>query len=82
MPRNGPALAITEALDRGMLAALDAIVAAYRAPTMPDLPPLQGGVMGYLGYDVVREVEHLPNPAHDDRATLGEGWATVLSMLR
>ena len=32
-------------LDRGMLAALDAIVAAYRAPTMPDLPPLQGGVI-------------------------------------
>mgnify|MGYP003341929969 FL=1 len=54
-------------LDRGMLAALDAIVAAYRAPTMPDLPPLQGGVMGYLGYDVVREVEHLPHVPHDDR---------------
>ncbi|MEO5724312.1 MAG: anthranilate synthase component I [Ilumatobacteraceae bacterium] len=53
--------------DRGMLAALDALVAAYRAPVIPDLPPLQGGVMGYLGYDVVREVERLPNPAHDDR---------------
>ncbi len=55
-------------LDQGMLAALDAILAAYRAPIMPDLPPLQGGVMGYLGYDIVREVEHLPNPPHDDRA--------------
>jgi anthranilate synthase component I len=54
-------------LDKGMLAVLDAVVAAYRAPIMPDLPPLQGGVMGYLGYDVVREVEHLPDPAHDDR---------------
>ena len=43
-------------LDRGMLAALDAIIAAYRAPIIPDLPPLQGGVMGYLGYDVIREV--------------------------
>jgi anthranilate synthase component 1 len=54
-------------LDRGMLAVLDAIVSAYRAPIIPELPPLQGGVMGYLGYDVVREVEHLPNAAHDDR---------------
>lgn len=54
-------------LDQGMLAALDAIVAAYRAPVMPDLPPLQGGVMGYLGYDVVREVEHLPDVPSDDR---------------
>ena len=43
------------------------ILAAYRAPIMPDLPPLQGGVMGYLGYDVVREVEHLPDVPHDDR---------------
>ncbi|MEI8239128.1 MAG: anthranilate synthase component I [Actinomycetota bacterium] len=54
-------------LDQGMLAALDAIVAAYRGPIMPELPPLQGGVMGYLGYDIVREVEHLPDVPHDDR---------------
>ncbi len=53
--------------DRGMLAALDAIVAAYRAPIMPELPPLQGGVMGFLGYDVVREVERLADVPHDDR---------------
>ncbi|MBP6488763.1 MAG: chorismate-binding protein, partial [Ilumatobacteraceae bacterium] len=54
-------------LDQGMLAALDAIIAAYRAPIIPDLPPLQGGVMGYLGYDTIREVEHLPHVPHDDR---------------
>ncbi|MCU1503514.1 MAG: trpE, partial [Ilumatobacteraceae bacterium] len=53
--------------DQGILAALDALVAAYRAPVMADLPPLQGGVMGYLGYDVVREVERLPDTPHDDR---------------
>ncbi len=54
-------------LDRGMLAALDELIAAYRAPIIADLPPLQGGVMGYLGYDVVREIEHLPEVPHDDR---------------
>ncbi len=54
-------------MDQGMLAALDAILAAYRGPVIAELPPLQGGVMGYLGYDVVREVEHLPNVPHDDR---------------
>ncbi|MEN9505033.1 MAG: anthranilate synthase component [Actinomycetota bacterium] len=53
--------------DRGMLAALDALVAHYRAPIIPDLPPLQSGVMGYLGYDIVREVERLPDAPHDDR---------------
>ena len=34
---------------------------------LPDLPPLQGGVVGYLGYDVVREVERLPDVPPDDR---------------
>ncbi len=54
-------------LDRGMLAALDALIAVYRAPVMPDLPPLQSGVVGFLGYDVVREIERLPNVPSDDR---------------
>ena len=54
-------------LDKGILAALDALLAAYRAPVIADLPPLQGGVMGFLGFDVVREVERLPDVPHDDR---------------
>jgi anthranilate synthase component 1 len=53
-------------LDQGILAALEAVLAAWRAPSLEDLPPLHGGVMGYLGYDVVREVEHLPNAPRDD----------------
>ncbi len=51
---------------RGVLAALDEMLAAYRSPTMADLPPLHGGVVGYLGYDVVREVELLPEVPPDD----------------
>jgi anthranilate synthase component I len=57
----------TVPLDQGMLAALEALLGEYRAPLLADLPPLQGGVMGYLGYDVVREVEHLPGVPSDDR---------------
>ncbi|MFZ9383594.1 MAG: anthranilate synthase component I [Ilumatobacteraceae bacterium] len=53
--------------DRGMLAALDELLRVYRSPVIEGLPPLQGGVMGYLGYDVVREVEHLPDVPADDR---------------
>ena len=55
-------------LDRGMLAAMEELLRLYRAPLHPDLPPLQGGLMGHLGYDVVREVEHLPDVPHDDRS--------------
>ena len=53
--------------DQGMLAALDELLRVYRSPVIDGLPPLQGGVMGYLGYDVVREVEHLPDVPPDDR---------------
>jgi anthranilate synthase component 1 len=54
-------------LDKGMLAAMEELLRIYRAPLFPDLPPLQGGLMGHLGYDVVREIEDLPNIPHDDR---------------
>jgi anthranilate synthase component 1 len=49
-----------------MLAALDALLDVYRAPAIADLPPLHGGLIGYLGYDIVREVERLPDVPRDD----------------
>jgi anthranilate synthase component I len=52
--------------DRGALAALEALLGTYRAPRIDDLPPFHGGVVGHLGYDVVREVEHLPDVPPDD----------------
>ena len=53
--------------DKGMLAAMEELLRIYRAPLLPDLPPLQGGLMGHLGYDVVREIERLPDAPADDR---------------
>jgi anthranilate synthase component I len=52
--------------DQGALAALEALLRTYRAPTIAELPPFHGGVVGYLGYDVVREIERLPDVPHDD----------------
>ncbi|WP_334144145.1 anthranilate synthase component I [Rhabdothermincola sp.] len=66
-------------LDRGILAAVEDLLARYRSPALENLPPLHGGLVGYLGYDVVREVEHLPHVPFDDlghpdavMATIGE----------
>lgn len=53
--------------DEGMLAAVEAVLAQCRAPVIEDLPPLQGGLVGYLGYDVVREIERLPGIPPDDQ---------------
>lgn len=53
--------------DRGVLAALEVLGERFAAPKIDGMPPLYSGVVGYLGYDVVREIERLPNPAEDDR---------------
>ena len=63
-------------LDQGALAALEALLARHRAPRLDDLPPFHGGVVGYLGYDVVREVERLPNVPSDPI-----GWPDALLAL-
>jgi len=50
---------------------LEVLAATWRAlvgpgNSDPDLPPLTGGLVGYLGYDVVRRLERLPSYADDD----------------
>lgn len=45
--------------DDGALGALAAMAEKYRAPRIDVLPPFHGGIVGYLGYDVVREIERL-----------------------
>ncbi|KIE49519.1 MAG: anthranilate synthase component I [marine actinobacterium MedAcidi-G2B] len=53
--------------DNGMLKALEDLLERYQSPQIEGLPPLHGGLIGYLGYDVVREIEALPNAPEDDR---------------
>jgi anthranilate synthase component I len=40
---------------------------ASSAARLPELPPFEGGAVGYAGYDVVRYAEHLPDAPLDDR---------------
>jgi anthranilate synthase component 1 len=55
------------ASDEGILAAVEGLVERFQSPsTLSGLPPLHGGLVGYLGYDVVREIERLPDPPPDD----------------
>jgi len=52
--------------DEGTLAVLEALCARYRAPKLPELPPFHGGIVGWMGYDTVREIERLPHAPPDD----------------
>lgn len=53
-------------MSTGVLRALEALLVRYRSPEISDLPPFHGGIVGYLGYDVVREVERLGDSPPDD----------------
>jgi anthranilate synthase component 1 len=48
------------------LAALRHVVEELHSEPLPGLPPLTGGLVGYLGYDAVRRMERLPTLAVDD----------------
>jgi para-aminobenzoate synthetase component 1 len=41
-------------------------LSAYALRTAPALPPLQGGVVGYFGYELVRHLERVPLARTDD----------------
>jgi anthranilate synthase component I len=48
------------------LAALRTVIEELHSEPLPGLPPLTGGMVGYLGYDIVRRLERLPDRTADD----------------
>lgn len=65
------------------LSVLESAVAAFSVPPWEDLgiagppPPLHSGAVGYLGYDMVRYVESLPDGPPDDRGLPEMLWQFV-----
>jgi len=58
----------TETVQGHALDAVRALLAPYRTAPVAGLPPFQGGVAGYIGYDWGAVLERLPSPRHDDLA--------------
>ena len=58
MPAGAP-------VDINPLEALHIASRHLRSPQIPGLPPLTGGLVGYMGYDAVRRLEKLPSTAPD-----------------
>ncbi|MDO5677365.1 MAG: anthranilate synthase component I [Propionibacteriaceae bacterium] len=52
--------------DGDPLAVLRQTLAELATPATPGLPPFHAGMVGYLGYDVIRRIEKLPETTVDD----------------
>src|SRR5215217_6340953 len=61
-----PVPGLTDDLPTDPLAAVRTLARRLRSPRAADLPPLTGGLVGYLGYDVVRRLERLPDRSEPD----------------
>jgi anthranilate synthase component 1 len=62
-PPGGP---FATRVTRDPLGEARAALAAYRPVSIPGLPRFTGGLVGFLGYDLVRSFEALPVMARDD----------------
>jgi anthranilate synthase component 1 len=52
-------------LDEPPLTSLRSLLAANHIDVPDDLPPMAAGLFGYMGYDLVRQMERLPEPNED-----------------
>lgn len=59
---------VPEGAPRGVspLQALAESLELLSTEPIPDTPPLTGGLVGYLGYEIIRHIERLPNHTVDD----------------
>lgn len=63
------------------LSALDTLYAKWASPAPVELPPLTSGLVGYLGWDTVREIENLPDAPVDESGVPAQSLLFVRDLL-
>ncbi|MFA5088339.1 MAG: anthranilate synthase component I [Candidatus Omnitrophota bacterium] len=63
---SGAARSETRRIEKSPLNSIREIMSRYRLVRLPDLPRFCGGMVGYVGYDIVRFFERLPDKPQDD----------------
>lgn len=61
--------------------ALRAVYERWRQQPVPELPPLSSGFVGYLGWDTVRQFEHLPNGPSEGPGLPAQGLSFVSELV-
>jgi anthranilate synthase component 1 len=78
-------LSIADAFPAGLpekpLAALSALFHTWQTPVIPGHPPLTGGLVGFIGWESIRQIEHLPDRPPADYAVPSQAMGFVRDLI-
>lgn len=75
--------AFGDTMPAGPLDALSALYHRWQTPVIPGHPPLTGGLVGFIGWETIRQIEHLPDapPADYDVPSQAMGFVKDLIVI-
>lgn len=73
--------ALGEAATLGPLAALAHLYEQWQTPRLPEHPPLTGGLVGFIGWEAIRQIERLPNQPPADYEVPGQAFSFVADLV-
>ncbi|MDM4764045.1 anthranilate synthase component I [Galbitalea sp. SE-J8] len=65
----------------GPLDAVAALYARWATPAVDGAPPLTGGLVGFIGWEAIRQIEHLPDAPPADYAVPGQALSFVSELV-
>ena len=60
---------------------VEQLLARWKTPRIDNLPPLTGGLVGFIGWEVVRQLEHLPDRPPAESEVPGQALAFVADLV-
>jgi anthranilate synthase component 1 len=73
--------ALGDALALGPLAALASLYERWETPRLAGHPPLTGGLVGFIGWEAIRQIERLPNRPPADYDVPGQAFSFVADLV-
>ncbi|WP_425402275.1 anthranilate synthase component I [Glaciibacter superstes] len=73
--------AIGDAASGGPLDVLAHLFQRWQTPRLPGHPPLTGGLVGFIGWEAIRQLERLPNQPPADYDVPGQAFSFVADLV-
>lgn len=73
--------ALGDAAGLAPLAALAHLYERWQSPRLPEHPPLTGGLVGFVGWEAIRQIERLPNQPPADYEVPGQAFSFVADLV-